>query len=130
MMLYFLRGRLPWHGVRDDSKQQRDQQIMDMKATISPDELCKDVPEEFKEYMNQVRSLGFSQRPDYRTLQKIFRRLFARRGFEHDYVFDWTILKFMESLPQSDHIDGETDENASKAPQSKRADRQFKHQLL
>ena len=30
----------------------------------------------------------------------MFRDLFVRRGFEYDYVFDWTILKYMESLQQ------------------------------
>ena len=38
--------------------------------------------------MNSIRSFGY--------LRRLFRRLFRRRGFEYDYVFEWTILKFLE----------------------------------
>lgn len=46
-MLYFLTGRLPWHGLRADSKQLKYQLILDRKVSISLDELCSDVPYEF-----------------------------------------------------------------------------------
>ena len=100
MMLYFLKGRLPWHGLRADSKQQKYQLIMDRKASISLDDLCIDVPNEFKKYLGYVRALGFGGKPDYSRLRRMFLDLFVRRGFEYDYVFDWTILKYMESLQQ------------------------------
>ena len=100
MMLYFLNGRLPWHGLRTDSKQQKYQLIMDQKASTSLDDLCVDVPNEFNKYMDCVRALGFGGKPDYSRLRRMFRDLFVRRGFEYDYVFDWTILKHMESLQQ------------------------------
>ena len=100
MMLYFLNGRLPWHGLRTDSKQQKYQLIMDQKASTSLDDLCSDVPNEFKKYMDYVRALGFGGKPAYSRLRRMFRDLFVRRGFEYDHVFDWTILKYMESLQQ------------------------------
>jgi len=50
--------------------------------------------------MGYVRALGFGDKPDYSRLRRIFRDLFVRRGFDHDYVFDWTILKYMESLQE------------------------------
>ncbi len=100
MILYFLKGRLPWHKLRGESKQETYQQIMDRKANISLEELCSDVPEEFRKYMDYVRTLKFDGKPDYSRLRRMFRDLFVRRGFEHDCVFDWTILKYMESLQQ------------------------------
>ena len=100
MKLYFLNGRLPWHGLRTDFKQQKYQRIMDQKASTSLDDLCSDVPNEFKKCMCYVRALGFGGKPDYSRLRRMFRDLFVRRGFEYDYLFDWTILKYMESLQQ------------------------------
>ena len=100
MILYFLKGRLPWHKLRGESKQETYQLIMDRKADISLEELCSDVPEEFRKYMDYVRALDFGDKPDYSRLRRMFRDLFVRRGFEHDYVFDWTILKYTESLQQ------------------------------
>lgn len=73
---------------------------MDRKAGINLEELCSDVLEEFRKYMDYVQALDFGQKPDYSRLRRMFRHLFVRRGFEHDYVFDWTILKYMESLQQ------------------------------
>jgi hypothetical protein len=34
----------------------------------------------------------------HRYLRKLFRDLFIREGFQYDYVFDWTILKYQESI--------------------------------
>ena len=97
-MLYFLNGRLPWQGLRSDTKQQKYRLIMEQKARTSLDDLCNDVPNEFKKYMAYVRALDFGAKPDYSRLRRMFRDLFVRRGFQHDYVFDWTILKYMETL--------------------------------
>ena len=73
---------------------------MERKTCISLDELCSDVPDEFKKYMHYVRAANLGTKPDYTKLRGIFSALFRRRGFEHDYVFDWTIQKYLESLQQ------------------------------
>lgn len=106
MLLYFLRGRLPWHDVKAASKQEKAEQIMEYKAAISLDELCEDVPNEFKTYMSDIRALDFGEKPKYSKLRRMFRRLFTRHGFEHDYVFDWTIRKYLEKLGRSGSGDG------------------------
>jgi len=62
--------------------------------------LCKGFPSEFASYLNYTRSLRFDDKPDYAYLRKLFRDLFVREGFQYDYVFDWTILKYQESMPQ------------------------------
>ena len=45
-----------------------------------------------------MRALRFDDKPDYGYLRKLFRDLFIREGFQYDYVFDWTILKYQESI--------------------------------
>lgn len=67
------------------------------------DEACvcgagKGFPQEFATYLNYVRALRFDDKPDYGYLRKLFRDLFIREGFQYDYVFDWTILKYQESI--------------------------------
>lgn len=103
MMLYLLQGRLPWNGLKAESTQEKVQLIMDMKENISLDDLCRDVPNEFKEYMSHVKRLEFAVKPSYPKLRGTFRNLFVRHGFQHDHVFDWTILKYMKSLEQQPH---------------------------
>jgi casein kinase I family protein HRR25 len=58
----------------------------------------KGFPQEFATYLNYVRALRFDDKPDYGYLRKLFRDLFIREGFQYDYVFDWTILKYQESI--------------------------------
>jgi len=68
---------------------------MEKKMTTSTDILCRGFPQEFAIYLNYVRSLRFDDKPDYSYLRKLFRDLFVREGFQYDYVFDWTIYKYV-----------------------------------
>uniref|UniRef100_A0A453M0E1 Casein kinase I n=1 Tax=Aegilops tauschii subsp. strangulata TaxID=200361 RepID=A0A453M0E1_AEGTS len=56
--------------------------------------LCKSYPSEFISYFHYCRSLRFEDRPDYSYLKKLFRDVFVREGYQFDYVFDWTALKY------------------------------------
>ncbi|KAI7754379.1 hypothetical protein M8C21_025611 [Ambrosia artemisiifolia] len=56
--------------------------------------LCKSYPTEFISYFHYCRSLRFDDKPDYSYLKRLFRDLFIREGYQFDYVFDWTILKY------------------------------------
>ena len=47
--------------------------------------------EEFVEYLECVKSLRFTDKPDYSDYRRLFRDLFVREGFEYDLVYDWTI---------------------------------------
>lgn len=93
VLMYFLRGSLPWQGLKATTKKQKYQRILERKQATHPDLLCKGYPPEFKEYFAHCLSLGFEDRPDYRYLKRIFRDLFERQSFEDDGVFDWDILK-------------------------------------
>ena len=97
MLLYFLRGSLPWQGLTAENQTQKDELTLEKKRTISTKDLCKDLPKEFETYFDHIRSLGFDETPAYASLRKDFRIVFAREGFEQDYVFDWTILKYLMS---------------------------------
>jgi casein kinase 1 len=51
------------------------------------------MPEEFIEFIENVRQCGFEERPDYQGLRTMLRDLFYKMGFEYDYEFDWVILR-------------------------------------
>jgi serine/threonine protein kinase len=96
ILLYFLRGRLPWANLEAETKAQKYELMMEMKKNIDVDELCDQVPREFADYMDHVRALTFEDKPNYSYLRRDFRELFIRRRFEYDNVFDWTIKRYME----------------------------------
>lgn len=96
VLLYFLRGSLPWQGLRVESREQKDKAILEKKQSADDCRLFDDIPDEFKTYFKHIRSLHSNL--DYVYLRHLFRNLFLRNGFEYDYVFDWTELKFLEEL--------------------------------
>ncbi|KAH8931650.1 hypothetical protein BDL97_19G033000 [Sphagnum fallax] len=97
VLMYFLRGSLPWQGLKAGTKKQKYEKISEKKMSTSIEFLCKAYPSEFASYFHYCRSLRFDDKPDYSYLKRIFRDLFIREGFQFDYVFDWTILKYQQS---------------------------------
>ncbi|GAU34795.1 hypothetical protein TSUD_205990 [Trifolium subterraneum] len=97
VLMYFLRGSLPWQGLKAGTKKQKYDRISEKKVSTSIEALCRGYPTEFASYFHYCRSLRFDDKPDYAYLKRIFRDLFIREGFQFDYVFDWTILKYQQS---------------------------------
>ncbi|KAK2970953.1 hypothetical protein RJ640_027434 [Escallonia rubra] len=97
VLLYFLRGSLPWQGLKAATKKQKYDKICEKKLSTPIEVLCKSHPVEFASYFHYCHSLTFDQRPDYGFLKRLFRELFTREGYEFDYIFDWTILKYQQA---------------------------------
>ncbi|XP_065849178.1 casein kinase 1-like protein 3 [Euphorbia lathyris] len=97
VLLYFLRGSLPWQGLKAATKKQKYDKICEKKLSTPIEVLCKSQAVEFASYLHYCHSLTFDQRPDYGFLKRLFRDLFTREGYEFDYVFDWTIIKYQQA---------------------------------
>ncbi|KAL2346928.1 hypothetical protein Fmac_000928 [Flemingia macrophylla] len=94
VLMYFLRGSLPWQGLKAVTKKEKYDNICEKKLSTPIEMLCKSYPVEFASYFHYCRSLTFDQQPDYGFLRRLFRDLFKREGYDSDYIFDWTILKY------------------------------------
>ncbi|GMH23813.1 hypothetical protein Nepgr_025656 [Nepenthes gracilis] len=97
VLLYFLRGSLPWQGLKAATKKQKYDKICEKKLSTPIEALCKSHPVEFASYLHYCHSLTFDQRPDYGFLKRLFRELFTREGYSFDYIFDWTIMKYQQA---------------------------------
>ncbi|ELU39904.1 CK1/CK1/CK1-D protein kinase [Rhizoctonia solani AG-1 IA] len=93
VLMYFLRGQLPWQGLKAATKKQKYDRIMEKKMTTPTDLLCRGFPNEFGIFLNYCRALRFDDKPDYSYLRKLFRDLFVREGYQYDYVFDWSVQR-------------------------------------
>ncbi|TFY55390.1 hypothetical protein EVJ58_g8281 [Rhodofomes roseus] len=92
VFMYFLRGGLPWQGLRAATNKQKYEKIGEKKQSTSIQELCEGFPEEFAIYMNYVRKLGFEETPDYDFLRELFTKVLKTLGEPEDGVFDWMLL--------------------------------------
>jgi hypothetical protein len=75
-LIYFLRG-LPWQGINGNSKKKQAEVLL-MKISITPQVLCQGLPTEFETFLNHVRVLEFSQKPDYQYLRNLMRAVSER----------------------------------------------------
>lgn len=100
MILYFLRGSLPWQGLKTASQKQKKKHILKTKEIISIKDLCDGLFKEFAMYFDHIDSLDVDEKSKYSYLRKILRDLFIREDFEYDHVFDWTILKYLAAIQE------------------------------
>lgn len=90
--MYFLRGMLPWQGLKANNKKDKYERIKEKKLTTSIEVLCKGYPVEFTKYLSQTRNLRFDERPNYTSMRNMFKELFQRNGYKYDYQYDWVVL--------------------------------------
>ena len=91
--LYFLRGMLPWQGLKANNKKEKYEKIKEKKLVTSIEVLCKGYPIEFVKYLSQCRNLKFDERPNYNAMRAMFKELFAKNGYKFDYQYDWVIMQ-------------------------------------
>ncbi|PVD19695.1 hypothetical protein C0Q70_20186 [Pomacea canaliculata] len=89
MFMYFLRGSLPWQGLKAETLKERYQKIGDTKRATPIEVLCENFPEELATYLRYVRRLDFFETPDYDYLRKLFTDLMEKMNYECDWQFDW-----------------------------------------
>ena len=80
VLMYFLRGSLPWQGLKAATKKQKYEKISESKRATRIEVLCKGFPVEFATYFQDCRLLRFDNKPNYSYLRKLLRDLFAREG--------------------------------------------------
>eukprot|EP00818_Percolomonas_sp_WS_P009727 CAMPEP_0117452644 /NCGR_PEP_ID=MMETSP0759-20121206/9738_1 /TAXON_ID=63605 /ORGANISM="Percolomonas cosmopolitus, Strain WS" /LENGTH=334 /DNA_ID=CAMNT_0005245499 /DNA_START=215 /DNA_END=1219 /DNA_ORIENTATION=- len=92
IFMYFLRGSLPWQGLRAKTKEDKYERICEKKTVTPLSDLCAGHPEEFKSFLEYSMALGFEDKPDYAYLRKMLQELFIRKTYKKDFVYDFTLL--------------------------------------
>ncbi|KIM87764.1 hypothetical protein PILCRDRAFT_260501 [Piloderma croceum F 1598] len=92
MLVYFLRGTLPWRRIKGENISATWDLIRDKKLEVEP-LLTVGLPPEFDVLYKYARGLEFDDLPDYDGLRALFRGLAERQNIEYDDVYDWTLGK-------------------------------------
>lgn len=93
VLMYFLRGNLPWQGIKAKTREERLTKLMEIKIDNIPDLLCKGYPEEFITYFNSVRELQFEAKPDYAFYRNLMSGCMKRFDIQNNLQFDWMETK-------------------------------------
>ena len=93
VLMYFLRGNLPWQGLKVCKGEDRYKKIYEIKKNTPVDELCAGFPKQFCEYVRYTRNLGFEQEPNYDYLKKLIYNVMNKYEYNFDFLFDWGLKK-------------------------------------
>jgi serine/threonine protein kinase len=88
MLIYFIKGRLPWQGIPAENKHDKYAAIGKIKQECPLSELCSGLPQVFNDYLTYTRSLEFKEKPNYKYLHDILSKAFIDQGFSWD-TYDW-----------------------------------------
>lgn len=92
VFFYFLRGQLPWQGLKAPTNKQKYEKIGDKKRTTPAVALCEGLPRQFAEYLDSVRSLPFDAEPNYEEYRMLLLSALDDLGVHADGVYDWMHL--------------------------------------
>ena len=93
MLVYFMKGKLPWQGLKGKDKREQRSKIKFTKISTRLSELCSGLPEEFYTYLCYCRNLEFSETPNYTYLRGLFKGLYSRK-FGRGEHYDWLDERF------------------------------------
>ena len=112
MLIYFLKGKLPWQNFLIKNKEERYNKIKQTKKEIVINELCSDCPEEIGQYITYVKKLKYEEEPNYNYIKNLFYEILNKTGNKFDYLYDWDNTKTIIDVNlESDFIDEENNLN-------------------
>ena len=88
ILIYFIKGCLPWENVVIKNKEERIQTILDYKKRINDDILCEGLPEEIKLFVSYTKNLKFDEEPDYNYLKNLLKVIINTKNSDKDFYFD------------------------------------------
>lgn len=92
VFFYFLRGHLPWQGLKAPNNKQKYEKIGEKKRMTNAYELAQGLPIQFGQYLEIVRNLAFDETPDYEGYRKLFVTVLEEIGEDCDGKYDWMKL--------------------------------------
>ena len=96
-LIYLAKGKLPWQGVRTKNKKEKHKKIMDSKLSMTPEQLCENLPWEFPKLLKYARELEFEEKPDYKNIKLMFKSYLDSNNIVMDFEFDWDNIKNEEN---------------------------------
>ncbi|CAH2043427.1 unnamed protein product [Thlaspi arvense] len=78
-------------GLKAGTKKHKYDIIREKKVATPVEVMC----------LSLFRSLRFDDKPDHSYPKRLLRDLFIRDGYQFDYVFDWTVLKYPQICSSS-----------------------------
>ncbi|XP_062607865.1 rho-associated protein kinase 2-like isoform X2 [Saccostrea cucullata] len=83
MLVEFLAGQLPWRKIKDK------EQVGQMKEKYDHTQMLKNMPPEFKTFLEHIESLEYHDKPDYSLMHNLFEQCIRRKAIKDTDPYDW-----------------------------------------
>ena len=118
ILIYFLKGKLPWQDVKAKQKEERHKLISEIKSKVTIESLCENLPSEFAELLTYVKNLEFDEKPIYSKFYAFFHNLIEKLNKEmieeKDYSYIWETLLVDNMMRYNEYNDENLKEEAEK----------------
>ena len=118
ILIYFLKGKLPWQDVKAKQKEERHKLISEIKSTVTIESLCENLPSEFAELLTYVKNLEFDEKPLYSKFYAFFHNLIEKLNKdmieEKDYSYIWETLLVDNMMKYNEYNDESLKDEAEK----------------
>ena len=118
ILIYFLKGKLPWQDVKAKQKEERHKLITEIKSKVTIESLCENLPSEFAELLTYVKGLEFDEKPYYSKFYAFFHNLIDKLNKdlieERDYSYIWETLLVDNMMKYNEYNDENLKDEAEK----------------
>ena len=118
ILIYFLKGKLPWQDVKAKQKEERHKLISEIKSKVTIESLCENLPSEFAELLTYVKNLEFDEKPIYSKFYAFFHNLIEKLNKdmieEKDYSYIWETLLVDNMMKYNEYNDESLKDEAEK----------------
>ena len=113
MLVYLSTQYLPWISTEKLKldKSTKFHAIFEIKNSSTPETLCKDLPEEFVEFVRYTRKLEFEENPNYDYLKSLFEKILLKNQQKNDLNFFWIVKKGEKEKETSNNKENKTKES-------------------
>lgn len=91
VMIYFLKGELPWQRVAGADKEEKYLKIKEKKIETPITDLSKGLPSQILKFFEVIRNIGFEDSPDYIALRTLLAEMFTENKYQNDFQYDWVL---------------------------------------
>ena len=90
MMVYLMKGHLPWQGLVNDNPKRKYDTIKALKLEFKLPDLCNGLPSECIKFIQYARDMKFEDKPNYNYLRGLLKKMALKKGLKMDTSkFDW-----------------------------------------
>ncbi|XP_006824479.1 uncharacterized protein LOC102806847 [Saccoglossus kowalevskii] len=83
MLVEFVAGQLPWRKIKDK------EHVGTLKETHDNRKFLKQLPSEFKPFLEHIQGLKYEDKPDYKYLKNLLEHCMNRKGIKEADPYDW-----------------------------------------